>query len=82
MGRKIERKCVICDDLFVATRRDAFYCSGACRQKALRERKKREMERFQQAADQASNLRKPEPPSWLARWKAKAKCVWKCLCNK
>src|ERR1700739_5090025 len=34
--RHKERTCVICGNSFTTTRRDASYCSNACRQKAYR----------------------------------------------
>ena len=34
--------CEVCGTIFTSTRRDAAYCSGACRQKAYRDRQKEE----------------------------------------
>ena len=34
---KLQKRCPVCDKDFVGTRRDAVFCSGACRQKNHRE---------------------------------------------
>jgi hypothetical protein len=36
--REMRQRCASCEDVFTPTRRDAQYCSAACRQHSFRER--------------------------------------------